>query len=72
VIHSDALYFTFYTIIVLFYCLHHTSLLFLSETITIPVDGMSYCLFDLGLDVQLSWYLAISKYLAFQLYVGGQ
>jgi len=40
--------------------------LFLGETITIPVNGMSYCLFDFGLSVQLSWYLAISKYLTFQ------
>jgi hypothetical protein len=52
---------TLYTLIVLFFCRNlHISLLFLEETITILVDDMSYYLFDLGLGVQTSWYLAIS------------
>ena len=60
---------TLYAEIVLLSAVHcHISLLFLDDTISVIVNGTSCSLFELGLGIQLSWYLDISKFIAFQLH----
>jgi hypothetical protein len=61
---------TFYTCLLFCFSaiLCQIILLFVFETITVLLVGMSYCLFDLRLGVRSAWYLDISKHLAFQLH----